>query len=58
MEICEVYGGMLVYDTCYVGMWYVGMVIGIEHVNVFVNVLVKVKNELKNKNTKMVILKL
>jgi hypothetical protein len=22
MEICEVYGGMLVYDTCYVGMWY------------------------------------
>ncbi len=25
MEICEVYGGMLVYDMCYVGM-----VIGIE----------------------------
>ncbi len=23
MEICEVYGGMLVYDMCYVGMWYV-----------------------------------
>ncbi len=30
MEICEVYGGMLVYDRCYVGMWYVGMVIGIK----------------------------
>jgi hypothetical protein len=49
MEICEVYGGMLVYDRCYVGMWYVGMVIGIENVDVFVNILVKVKNKLKNK---------
>jgi hypothetical protein len=23
MEICEINGGMLVYDMCYVGMWYV-----------------------------------
>ncbi len=30
------------------GMWYVGMVIGIENVDVFVNFLVKVINELKN----------
>jgi hypothetical protein len=42
------YVGML-----YVGMWvcdkwYVGMVIGIENVDVSVNFLVKVKNELKN----------
>jgi len=47
------YVGMWVYDMWYVGMWYVvcwyvGMVIGIENVDVFVNFLVKVRNELKN----------
>jgi hypothetical protein len=47
------YVGMWVCDMWYVGMWYVvcwyvGMVIGIENVDVFVNFLVKVRNELKN----------
>jgi hypothetical protein len=40
--------GMWYFSMWYVGMLYVGMVIGIENVDVFVNFLVKVKNELKN----------
>ncbi len=57
MEKCEVCWyvvcGILVCDmwVCFMlgcDKWYVGMVIGIENVDVFVNFLVKVQNELKN----------
>jgi hypothetical protein len=34
------------YVVCW--CWYVAMVIGVENVDVFVNYLVKVRNELKN----------
>ncbi len=42
------YVGMWYAICWYVGMWYVGMVIGIENMDIFVNFLVKIKNELKN----------
>ncbi len=53
MQICDVYGGMLLCGMWYIGMWYVDidcwyMVIGVENVNVFVKFLVWIKNELKN----------
>ncbi len=54
MWVCGMwYVGMWVCDMWYVDMWsidmwYVGMVIGIENMDIFVNFLVKIKNELKN----------
>jgi hypothetical protein len=51
MLVCGyVIRGMLICDMWVCDMWYVdvGLVIGIENVDVFVNFLVKVINEQKN----------
>ncbi len=59
MDLCEVYDmcyvGMLICDMLVCGMWYVicwcwyvGMLIGIENVRIFVNFLGNFIDELKN----------